>query len=254
MKTKCKSCIFKNVENDIQIGCKLNVLDKLLSYNNIYSKENILHDENCFSISNFFCPYARTIEWKEAINNENIDSIVIHESHQKYYFIIVCNESNVHNTLIVIDLLFNMQLLPKKISIVYNGNNINDINILKTKCLEKIDPLHIYWKIHHILDSQTSSSQSIDLALETSLNNDTNMLCILSSDSSYTEEKFQTIFDIITFHLYKPVCVMSHTTEKNLDTLCIPQSLYIALSKKIDIVLEYLTKTDDNIITYNLTS
>jgi hypothetical protein len=248
MNTKCEKCIFKISDtNGIQSGCKFNITDKLLKYNKVYTKDNLVLENNSYILKNFYCPYARTDEWKKVANTDNIEELAILTSHQQYYFIIIVRDNNITNSLNILNNIINQNLLPKKISLCGISLEKINIDILQTFCIDNISKLNIIWKIHNMLDKDTTDSEAVDIALETSLTQETNMIYIINSETGDIVDIDQ-IYEIVNFHLNKPLAITS--ANGSVDKICIPNSLYINFYKKIGLVLDYLHNdlTNDTIV------
>lgn len=248
MNTKCEKCIFKILNRDgIQNGCKFDVINRILKYNQIYTKDNIILQDTSYTLKNFYCPYARTAEWQKAANTDNITELTLLSSHQKYYFIIIVRNNNITSTFNILNNILNKNLLPKKISLC--GINLEKLNIdiLQKFCIDNFNQLNIVWKIHNALDKDTTDSEAVDIAMETSLTQDTNMICILNSEASNTID-IDEIYEIVNLHLNKSLAIAS--ADGSVDKICIPNSLYINFHKKIGLVLDYLYNdlTNDAIV------
>ena len=53
--TKCEKCIFKIMENNIQIGCQQNIDKNIEKLENIYPPNTINKDKNTWLINNYYC-------------------------------------------------------------------------------------------------------------------------------------------------------------------------------------------------------
>lgn len=252
MNTRCEKCAFKVIEDNIQTGCKFDIINKILNYNNVYSTKNIILDHNSYILENFYCPYARTQEWVDAIQ-DNIEDQVVLTTHQKYYMVIIVNDTNIDNCLFILNNIISETLLPYRISISCIQLNKENIEKLQQFCINNISKLNIVWKIHNLLDAESTDSEAVDVALETSLPDEANMICVFNAAFEYKQIYLHNIYDIINMHLYKPVAVVS--ADQAIHNICIPKNLYMAFHKKIGLVLDYMYNDDtqnQNAIIYYL--
>lgn len=251
MNTKCQKCIFKkNDEHNIQTGCSVGVLEKLHeypSYNN-----NVVKNDGSLIIQNFYCPYARTEQWEKACEDMGLDpyEYVSIDSHQKYHLCIMVRDNNTDNAISMLTNMISVPLLPKKISIIYVGTANENVNKLLKFCQQNIDQLSIQWKIHKIIDQDCTPSEAIDYSLETYINENTNIIMIFDANEYNNDYPWLNMYDIINFHLHKPVVIVSKNMSIN--NICIPYSLYIEFEKKIGLVLDYLYHTTDQAIIYTI--
>lgn len=256
MNTRCENCIFRiNEENSSQIGCSLNIIEKMLSYKEIYSKDNIKNINGYYTLKNFYCPFAKTKEWMQHMMNNNPDIDLLKEAimsaHQTYYMVLLVKDNNINNAIEIIDGLAQQELTPSMLSIIYIGDQQDSINSLLDLCKSSFATKKIIWKIHKIIDTSSTDSEAVDQCLETSLTENTNMVLILNADYTNSVDILYHIYDIVNFHLNKPLAILSPSPIVH--NICIPYNLYAIFYKKIGLVLDYLHNIDNEGIKYYLT-
>lgn len=118
--TSCRDCIFSIVNDNIQIGCRFDRLDKF--------KENgadVVMDKNHFLIIGRFCNTCRNEEWGRNNPRRKWMEIVKERIRVQVDIIINienCNDlSDIMNT---VDSAYNQKIKPKSVIIAYNSNTI----------------------------------------------------------------------------------------------------------------------------------
>jgi hypothetical protein len=236
--TKCEKCCFKIKQENQQIGCKLNV-DQILGSNfpGIYSIDNIDKNNDNWTIKNFRCPYARTDQWLEILDKQQIDpDTYIYDNTKIGYYLVIIVESveNIQNLLEDIQKLSDP---PKMLSLILSSNIQR-----KNTIIQKIEKYKLSkWKIHFVLDELTVP-QKIDIALSTNIDNSgTNYIIIRKNIETIDNEYISSINDTVNFLIDKQAIIQGYD---DFDGFVIPSVLYEICNKKIQEVVEYIEQDE----------
>jgi hypothetical protein len=118
IKTECKGCVFAELKNNIQTGCKMNRLEKLSAYKS---------DDGFYS-SDRFCNTYRPQEWLSELSIEesnNITHAVMNEVKPRVGFFIVF-DNNIDNLKQTISDIKNQTMLARYIVIVNQKVEFNN--------------------------------------------------------------------------------------------------------------------------------
>lgn len=244
--TKCNKCIFRiDDENNTQHGCQFNIQQILdNNYPGLYSINNIDKSSNSWTIKDFRCPYARTREWAEFIaqNNSNIDMFdkVIEENLISYYLVVLLNSSEDDIEDILEDISKDKKYSPAFISFVLSPHS----NYKPAQCIELINSykLSSQWKLHSIVDPESTISEMIDIALLTNLDFTTaTMIIIKYGNTPYKTDLIKRSTEIINHCNGKQVALLS---EDFIDGFTIPTSLYKSMNNQIGLVYDYISNDE----------
>lgn len=153
IRTECKQCCFASWDKTTQVGCEMDVLDKIPTENIIpvYDEENV----NFFVLNDKHCPFCRNKEWAEKVGGESPKDAVLAETQLRMSYLIwyddTSNFSALNSTLNSAD---SQYLRPTKITIINRSNtpikaNVQSLN-LKTR-----------WAIENIMDLDRSKDELI---------------------------------------------------------------------------------------------
>lgn len=242
--TKCEKCIFKITENDKQTGCIFDIKDILTkNYRGLYDDNNFIVNNNYWTIKNFRCPYARTQEWLEVLNRDSeYDAVqkVIEDAVIPCYCVILMDSVDDDVNEIIDDMSLNNIYHPIYLSFIltkksrYTPKNLAEI--LNQNNLPK-------WKIHFIIDEQSTISEMIDMALDTNLNNTSASIIIIKyADTIYKTNFIQRVNEIISHCYGKQIAIM---TDNFLDGFITDKTLYNSLGNKIGVVYDFIVNNDE---------
>lgn len=244
--TKCKKCIFAAISDGIQTGCSFDIPQSVISdYPTIYDNKLIHITKGYYELHNFYCPYARTTEWKETIEHQNgvVEDVLYHETKIKYNLITLLNQNNLNNFYKNISTFFTQPFIPSYISLI--SRNINETQIKGIiDHISKFDNL-CEWKLHNIIDNDMTPSETIDFALDNNLlTNKYNLLMIMNNDYIMQQDFLYTVNKTINSFIQKKAVIL----PKNIlsfNNIVIPTNLYETMDNKIGLVLDHLDNTND---------
>lgn len=248
--TKCSKCIFANNGN-----CSIDVPNRMIElYPDIYNNTNFKLDrKNNLVITNFKCPYARTKDWLKIITDQKLDPItsVEKEISIKYHLVMIMNKNTYLNFKTNMDAIFSSHNKPAFISLVLRNFEQKDVDSIVYSIDNEYSP-RIAWKLYNIIDDQLTTSEAIDLAIDSNLEaNSSNILCVMNNDYVVSDNFFDAANNIFNYLLNKKVAII----PKNLfmfHNIMIPSILVSAMYKKIGLVLEYLETTTDHIYKFSI--
>lgn len=244
--TKCKKCIFATHIDNIQTGCSLDIPDLITkAYPAIYNDKLINTANGYYELQNFYCPYARTAEWKQAVEDQNgiVEDVLYQETKIKYNLITLLNSANLDNFYINISTFFNQSFAPSYVSLISRNIGQTDIKTIMSH-ISKFDNL-CEWKLSNILDNEMTHSETIDLALDNNLLTDKYNLLMIINNDYIVQKKFPEIVNQTINSFIQKKAVILPKNILSFNKIVVPTSLYEVMDNKIGLVLDHLDHTDD---------
>ena len=245
--TKCKKCIFAISENNIQTGCSLSIPSTIVEeYPHIYIQETQKVVDGYYELHNFYCPYARTSEWKEAIisNKLDIETAIYNETKIRYNLIMLIDNETIDNLFANLLECFSGLYPPSYVSLITRNIKANDIQriIDFISKIEKVCP----WKLFNILDNEMTHSEVIDFCLENNLLLDIyNLLVVINNKYKISNRFMESVNNIVNSFIEKQAVIIP-TDLFSFTNIVIPTQLYQAMQNKIGLVLDYLDRDESN--------
>jgi hypothetical protein len=215
--TNCEKCIFADY-HDSDEPCSVGIIEEIKD-----SKSLIVNDQKFYSISNYSCPLAFSLNVYEKYKEEigSIDDLKKHlylKSQPTYYMIIFLD--HIDPSVIVQDIL-NLAVKPGFVSIITYQNN-NTENIIKAFTL--LDN-NIQWKLHNILED-SDYQDSLNIVLDTNPNKNSYQFLWVNHGMSHDlwNDNIIDITKIVT--VKQPVAHALYREPKNKDGLFISLKNY----------------------------
>lgn len=153
IRTECKKCCFAIWHANSQIGCEMDVLDKI-------PEETIIpvyDEEDCqfFVLNGKHCPFCRNAEWAERVGGESPKDAVMAETQLRISYLIWHDDTStfsaLNKTLLSAD---SQHLRPAKITIINRSNTPIKSNVQSLNLTTK-------WTIENIMDLERSKDELI---------------------------------------------------------------------------------------------
>ena len=166
--TNCKDCAFAVYSGKTQTGCSAGALDRYRE--NSAEIIEVYDDDNneFFVINNKLCSYHREKKWAKKHPKSELLNIVSSQTKSPYHVILVYSqESSLEDLSRTVHSLGHQFNPPNIISVlnmkieesIYKANM--DFEKILTEHEDKFD-----WRVQNIIDSETTTRQSIDLAID----------------------------------------------------------------------------------------
>tara|TARA_R100000008_G_C3587649_1_gene173809 strand:+ start:7736 stop:8503 length:768 start_codon:yes stop_codon:yes gene_type:complete len=162
MRTLCKNCIFATHENDkdplVQIGCKLDRLEKYRSLDCVVEAKDTETGAKSFVIDNRYCLACRNRDWGEKVEEKKWEETVREEMALQFQAIVFHDkeESDLKQT---INSLISQSHIPKRIVVIRKPDCVQP----PEKLVEYMDSLGVEWKIQNILHPKMKDGDCIDI-------------------------------------------------------------------------------------------
>jgi len=245
--TKCKKCVFALSENNTQTGCSLNIPSSIIEeYPQTYTQETQRVVDGYYELHNFYCPYARTAEWKDAIlrNKLDIETAIYNETKIRYNLIMLIDDETIDNLFSNLLESFGGSCPPSYISLITRNIKDNDIQriIGFVNKIERVCP----WKLFNILDNEMTHSETIDFCLENNLLLDKyNLLMIINNKYKISNGFMESTNNIVNSFIEKQAVIIPKDLF-SFTNIVIPTQLYQAMQNKIGLALDYLDRDESN--------
>jgi hypothetical protein len=159
--TSCGRCVFATYEDNTQVGCHFNRLQKYEKFlKGAYDETG----KKFFIIEGRYCPFLRNSEWRDKVKlaGENIYGRVKSETTLNYMGVILTNKTTTREELgKTLDSLLGQDIKPSHITVcVYTGGILNQFNsskLLKNRGVE--------WKVQFMTEDYARGFV-IDLAID----------------------------------------------------------------------------------------
>ena len=245
--TKCEKCIFKITDaNHQQTGCEFDV-DNIIqnNYIDIYGNNSIKKNNQYWIIENFKCIFGRNESWLKSYQeffgeSNGIKQYVLDQTNIAYYAVLLCNGSFEQFTQSM-DILNDSKNRPKFLSVILPVNKQEE----QKKYTQYLNNLKLYkWKLHKILDPETTDAEMIDVAVTTNYENSlSDYLIIKYTLPSTTEYYYDRINELVNFCIGKKIVIIPNAKD-NFDGLAIPLSLYKVYNNAIGILYNDILNDD----------
>lgn len=93
IKTVCRGCVFAEVEEKTQVGCKVNQIEKLVAAGGKLLDAYDERDNEFYIIDGQFCVWKRPQKWGENNQGKDFVELVRQEMRLQYQLIIIANNS-----------------------------------------------------------------------------------------------------------------------------------------------------------------
>ena len=244
--TKCKKCVFAISDQDTQTGCSLSVPQSILTeYPNVYTEDTLKIVDNYYELQDFYCPYARTSEWQEAIlaKEVKIDTAIYNEVRIKYNLVMLIEQEDLENLFANLIIACDSEYPPSYITLI--TRNIDQQSIKNIMLFMKSREDVCLWKMFNILDNEMTHSETIDFSLDNNLLLDKYNLLVIMNNHYMIPNHFLAAADSIVNGFIEKKAVIIPTNLLSFTNMVIPTNLYQAMENKIGLALDHLDNTND---------
>ena len=247
--TKCEKCIFKIVEDSVQIGCQQNIYKNIENLQNIYPSNTINKNGNTWVINNYYCRYARIAEWVKALEEKEIDpkEQLLKETTIPYQLFQYVDENNIKNIATISKDINEAQFKPNIVVFAYKKSENQNVSKDLVKSLEDMS-LGFKWKLIHILEEKMSFIDSMNFAAQNNIKLED---VIIMSKNSIDTNTIDSINYIFQNTANKKIIVSKNLNKDtdDFDILCFPGALWRVSNSNIynalDIIEDDLEKIED---------
>lgn len=234
--TNCKECYFADYENDTQVGCSLNRLEK---YKNagIEIAEGKDDDKEFYIVADKFCVYYRTTEdiKKLNINNREEAATYIESKLQApYHMIVMCREDDSQEDLEKCILsAANQKIKPKVFTVINKFNQ----NIPSATMMEMVRPHSFeYWRIQNATNIDFEWDRDlIDLSYDSTKKHKYLFYAVFETLQGVPPNFSEEIHDAMYEDMQSFSCVVPNVNGNGLIVLSIAQEKYSGSSFGIKI-------------------
>jgi hypothetical protein len=244
--TRCKKCIFAVSDENAQTGCSLNIPTSIISeFPSCYTESTLKTVDNYYELQDFYCSYARTLEWKANISAKetDVDTAIHEETRIKYNLIMLVEQEDLANLFTNLNLIYSGNYRPSYITLITRNIDHTSLNSIKLfiQNIEKV----CQWKMFNILDNEMTHSETIDFSLENNLLLDKyNLLIIMNNHYLIQNHFLEATNNIVNSFLEKRAVIIPNNLLSFTNTV-IPTNLYQTMENKIGLVLDHLDHTND---------
>lgn len=161
--TACKNCLFAIYNSKTQVGCQLNITDKV-KHHPIYELIEAEDDEKEFYIlNNHVCPYQRTNSWIHA-NDDNKISKVKMEVYMPWAAILFYRHNGIESVEQRIKELKKQRIQPKVVTLVIDPKDMDqkDFRSLHQMMEDNFD----LWYLQRVLQEDLPDRFTADLCFD----------------------------------------------------------------------------------------
>jgi hypothetical protein len=235
--TNCEKCIFSDYFDSSE-PCAVGIIEQIRD-----SKSLLTNDQKFYSIANYLCPYAFSMEVYEK-NKEQIGSIddlkrqLRLKSQPAYYMVVFLDETELS---VVAQKILDLPVKPGFVSLItYQNNNtenvIHSFSILNDK---------VQWKLHNLLED-FEYQDSLSVVFDTNPAKNTCQFLWVTSGSHHSlwHKDILNITDIVT--IKQPVAHALYRKPEDKDGLFVSFKVYEEIRHNVNMDISLALEEIEN--------